>query len=140
MDPYTRIYGKGRRSAPVGGVGSPPVPSPARSDFSSSVSGASQDQPQHPQPAARAPSGMTGTVLGHVMSAAGAPVADAVVEIIGGPSHADIASMTMPSGVFELPPLLPGRYEVAARIGDRRIVQSVDVKPNQTATLDFRLF
>ena len=65
---------------------------------------------------------------GRVVDAGGVPVEGAVVWVVEGPPHPDIAAVTGPSGGFELGELEPGRYVVAARTAETRGQVTVDLE------------
>jgi protocatechuate 3,4-dioxygenase beta subunit len=81
-----------------------------------------------------------GGVAGMVYDSTGRPLAEAVVMIVDGPTHPDIAALTGDDGSYYYDDLLPGRYQVAANALDRGAqTKTAEVTAGSVTKLDFTL-
>ncbi|MFO7663140.1 MAG: carboxypeptidase-like regulatory domain-containing protein [Chloroflexota bacterium] len=81
-----------------------------------------------------------GGVAGIVYDSTNRPLAEAVVMIVDGPTHPDIAALTGDDGSYDYNELLPGRYQIAANALDHGSqTQTVEVAAGTVTKVDFLL-
>lgn len=79
-------------------------------------------------------------ISGRVLTASGAPIADAVVMIADGPSHRDIAMLTDAAGRYRLDNLTAGTYTLLVNAeGYDASQRNISIDQTGTAELDFNL-